>query len=236
MLAGPLDMAHHLGPHAQFRGSIWATETPDGWEGEMSGQFIEVDLQSLVSEQFPHRLSGPAEITIQNARIHHGRLEEASGMLTAGPGVISRSLLTAALENLHCTAGDAAAKVAALEQYEQLAFAFTIDASGLTLRGQCPAKRGAILTSRDGALLSESAAAVPVVSLLRTLVPQSEVQAPATRESAWLISRLPVPEIVPPTEKPPELAAADATESLAAFNARGRKRRFLVLCHSLILG
>ncbi len=205
LLAGPLGVAHHLGPHARFRGSIWATETPDGWEGELSGQFVDVDMQSLVSEQFPHRLSGPAEITIQNARIHRGRLEEASGMLTAGPGVISRSLLSAAAENLHWTAGDAAAKVATLEQYEQLALRFTIDAGGLTVRGQCPGAVGAILTSRDGVLLRESgAAAVPVVALLRTLVPQSEVQAPATRESSWLIGRLPVPEVMPPTGTSPE--------------------------------
>ncbi len=205
LLAGPLGIAHHLGPHARFRGSIWASETSEGWEGEISGQLLDVDLQSLVSEQFPHRLSGPAEITIQNARIHRGRLEEASGMLTAGPGVVSRSLLAAAVESLHWISGDAAAKVAPLEQYEQLALRFTIDAGGLTVRGQCPGAAGAILTSRNGIVLSESgAAAVPVVALLRTLVPQSEVQAPATRESSWLIGRLPVPEVMPPTGTSPE--------------------------------
>ena len=107
MLAAALGVANHLGTRAKFNGSVWFMETAEGIDGEMSGQFTDVDLQQLVTEQFPHRLSGSAAITIQQARFSRGRLEEASGTLTAGPGVISRSLLAAAVVHLHLARGPA---------------------------------------------------------------------------------------------------------------------------------
>ncbi len=205
LLAGPLGFLPHLGPRASFRGSIWATETSDGWEGEISGALVDVDLQSLVTEQFPHRLSGRADIAIQKCSFRHGRLEEAGGVLTAGPGVIGRSLLIAAADNLHLTAGEAAAKVATLQEYRELALGFVIDTAGITLRGQCSGAPGVLVKSRDGALLTESAGPPePAVALLRMLVPQSEVQVPATREADWLIGRLPVPAVMPPANQPPQ--------------------------------
>ncbi len=94
-----------LGPRCRFRGYIWANETADGWEGEVTGQLAELDLGSLVSDHFPHRMSGSGELTVQSARFRHGRLEEGSGILVAGPGTIDRSLLTAAVEAPRPAAG-----------------------------------------------------------------------------------------------------------------------------------
>jgi hypothetical protein len=206
MLAVPLGIANHLGTQAKFRGSVWATETADGWDGELSGQFTDVDLQILVSEQFPHRLSGAAEITVQKARFRHGRLEEAAGTLSAGPGVVSQSLVAAAIEFLHLAPRPANHHAEdMLRQYEQLSLAFVVDASGLTLHGQCSGAAGAVMRLGDGTVLSEPAGSSgPIAALVRTLVPQSAVQVPATRESGWLIGRLPVPQVVLREDQPPQ--------------------------------
>ena len=64
---------------------------------------------------------------------------------------------------------------------------------------------GTILQSHDGVLLAEAAGpSGPVVALLRMLVPESEVQVPATRESDWLAARLPLPQVMPPPDQPPQ--------------------------------
>ena len=162
-------------------------------------------MQSLVSEQFPHRLSGKAEFVVQKARFRHGRLEEAAGTLSAGPGVVSQSLVSAAIANLHLVpAPDNSHADDMLRQYEQLALAFTLDSAGLTLRGQCSGAAGVVMRLGDGTVLREAGTSSgPMAALVRTLVPQSEVQVPATRESDWLIERLPVPQVVLPEGQSP---------------------------------
>jgi hypothetical protein len=203
-LAVPLGVANRLGGSAKFRGSVWATATTEGWEGELSGQFTDVDLQNLVSEQFPHRLSGTAEITVQKARFSHGRLEEAVGTLSAGPGVVSQSLVSAAVEYLHLVPGPANSHADMLRQYEQLALAFVVDSAGLTLHGQCAGAPGVVMRLGDGTVLGEAGGpSGPLVALVRTLVPRSEVQVPATRQSDWLIERLPVPQAILPDGQSP---------------------------------
>jgi hypothetical protein len=205
MLAAALRTANHLGSRAKFSGSVWFTETAEGIEGELTGQLTDVDFQQFVTEQFPHRLSGTAAITIQKARFGRGRLEEAAGTLSAGPGAISRSLITAAATHLHLVRGSAPEPTGSLSPYEELAVAFVIDSSGITLHGQCQGAAGAILQSHDGVLLSEATGpSGPVVALLRMLVPESEVQVPATRESDWLAARLPLPQVMPPPDQPPQ--------------------------------
>ena len=89
-----------LGPRCRFRGCIWASETPDGWDGEVTGQLVGLDLGSLITDHFPHRISGIGEATIQRARFRRGRLEEATGIVAAGPGTIDRPLLAAAVGRL----------------------------------------------------------------------------------------------------------------------------------------
>ena len=72
---------------------------------KLSGQLLGVDLDRLVSDHFPHKLSGAADVTINTARFLHGRLEQASGTIIAGPGVVSRSLLLSAARHLPFTTG-----------------------------------------------------------------------------------------------------------------------------------
>ncbi len=208
LAAGPVEL-DPLGPRCRFRGYIWANQTPgsrspNDWDGELTGQLLDVDLDRLVTDRFPHKLSGTAEVTIQPARFHRGRLEEAAGIVTAGPGVIGRSLIDAAVERLGLvrnaqpsTTGDPGDLV----PYEQLSVGCILDSDGLRLQGRCAMPSpGAILVDRRGRLLSEPRLQPqPVVALLQMLVPHSEVQVPATCQTDRLMRRLPVPQIVRPT-------------------------------------
>jgi hypothetical protein len=204
LLVIPLAIKNRLGERARFCGSISAIETADGWSGEIAGEFKDADLQAIVSEQFPHQLSGTANIKIESARFDDGRLTEARGTLIAGPGVVGQSLLRSAASQLKL-AGTATDLDREIVPYDQLAFSFGIDASGLAIGGVCDGSTGTIVRRGETALLAESGTARrPLVALVRTLVPASELQVPATRESNWLIDHLPIPSIVLPTGQQPQ--------------------------------
>ena len=224
LLAVGLDMLKPLGPQCRFRGYVWANETfggpvsggaspavaasgdasPDGWDMEVTGGLIDVDLDSLVSSRFPHKLSGTGQVILQWARVRRGRLEDVSGTLVAGPGitgraVVSRSLIDAAVGRLGMVRGAEPNTPGDLVPYEQLALAFLIDPQGVRLQGRCAAGGpGAVLVDGYSRLLSESPqTARPVASLLQMLVPANELQVPATRQTEWLMRHLPVAKIVP---------------------------------------
>ena len=204
LLIIPLGIRNGLGERARFRGSVSAVETADGWNGELAGEFKEVDLQAVVSEQFPHQLSGSADIAIQHARFERGRLIEARGAIVAGRGAISQSLLQAAAQNLQLT-GTATDLDRPIVSYDQLAMSFSIDSSGLSIGGLCTGANGTIVRRGDASLLAEGTpAARPVLALVRMLVPKSELQVPATRESNWLINHLPIPSVMPPAGERPQ--------------------------------
>jgi len=203
VLAMGLSELKPLGPQCRFRGYIWASETPDGWEGEVTGQLVELDFGRLITGHFPHHLSGIGEATIQRARFRHGRLEEGSGILAVGPGTIDRSLVAAAVDRLGLVA-DANLPSSSREKglrvaYQELALSVTLDTRGLRLRGRCNvAEPGTILSNGQNRLLGEPLQESQSVSaLVRTLVPQSAVQVPASRQTDWLLRHLPVPKVMP---------------------------------------
>lgn len=206
MLAVPLGITNHLGTRATFRGSLWAIESADGWDGELVGEFANVDLQSLVSEQFPHRLSGTANITVRKARFRGGRLEEIEGSFAAGPGSVSQSLINAAVDNLHlATRPEDHHDADMLRPYKQISLGFLANAAGLTLQGQCSGSPGNIVRFDDETVLGDAGGkSGPMVALVRMLVPRSEVQVPATRESNWLIDCMPVPRAILPAGQVPQ--------------------------------
>ena len=189
----------HLGPHCRFRGALRATETAAGWEGEVAGRLQSVELDDLVSGQFPHRLSGHAELIVERLRFRSGRIDQATGVLSAGPGLAGRSLFKSASDGLGLVPAGEIKTLGQLVPYEQLALAFSFDEHGLAIRGQCgePAP-GGILCDRTGALMLEpERASQPIINLVRTLVPSNDTQVPITRESDTLLRLLPLPEARP---------------------------------------
>jgi hypothetical protein len=109
-------------------------------------------------------------------------------------------LIEAACARLNLRPGGSLGAQDDLVPYEELMLAVLMDSGGLRLQGRClVGGPGTILADRRGRLLGEPAAQPqPVVALLQTLVPLSEVQVPATRQTDWLMRHLPVPQVVPP--------------------------------------
>ncbi len=201
MLFNPLvDSPGVLGNESRFRGAIRAKETSAGWSGDLEGIFSDVDLQPLVSERFPHQLTGKADITIERAAFQDGRLTEAALELVAGPGVISRSLLLAAVESLHMEAKETFSPRSPLVDYQQLIFQARFDADGLQISGQADPRfpRAVIFDTQRVLLFAPEMKSLPVTALVRMLVPSNEVQVPASRETQWLIEHLPVPQVMRP--------------------------------------
>lgn len=184
----------NLGDQCTFRGSIWAEQGSDGWNADVAGTLREMDLDQLVTSQFPHKLSGMAELVMHGVRMHQGRVVKASGQLRCGGGAVSRSLLDAAERALQLQ-HHARAEDAPLLEYGQLALCFSLDDRNLTMSG--PADSPAtIMADTQGPLLSVNRSEpVSPVDVLRMLVPYNDVYVPATRETAGLFRTLPLPRI-----------------------------------------
>jgi hypothetical protein len=207
LLAALAERGNFLGQKSTLRGDIRATEMPDGWQGEFSGRLENVDLNDLVSNQFPHRLSGTASVTVEKAIVHRGRLEEFQGEISAGPGIISESLLSAAVDQLKMRRDGAVAADGSFVRYETLRAAFRLDSNGLKLSGVCLKNpTGVVVCRQAGAILWESLGGpLPIAALVKALVPDSKLQVPATRQTDWLLNLLPIPDVLPnDPSAPPE--------------------------------
>lgn len=188
-----------LGRGSDFQGRIIFSQQGGHTRTQASGRLAHVDLDVLVSSQFPHRLSGLGEIEFAQVTIDDGRVESAAGRIIAGPGAISRSLVQSALVHLQLqAASDAKLDANPLLPYRRLAFSFAVDSQGLKLEGDAGQSPGAMLIDDRGRVLVNGPAVAnqPVVNLARALVPRAEVQIPATRETAALVRALPLPSIV----------------------------------------
>jgi hypothetical protein len=205
LLAAGLPELGTLGSRCRFRGYIWAnqdsgSQTSDNWSGEVTGQLLGVDLDRLVTDHFPHKLSGAADVTIQTARFSHGRLEQATGTVMAGPGVVSRSLLQAAVKHLQFTSGADLDLLGDQVPYDRMALDLFLDGGGLRIAGQCSsANSGIVMTDHRLCLLAApDTRSRPVAAFIQTLVPESMVQVPATDQTDWLVAHLPLPPAVAP--------------------------------------
>ncbi|HET6880936.1 MAG TPA: hypothetical protein VFI31_12315, partial [Pirellulales bacterium] len=139
-----------------------------------------------------------------------GRVERAIGSLRSSSGTIGGSLLLAAVEELGCQPGPASPGkfpfvVGRNRHYRDLALGFAVDQRGLQLHSLADERPGALVLSGDGAVLisAPDEGPLPLVQLLRALAPDSQVQVPATKETAQLAPWLPWPPIVPPADHAP---------------------------------
>lgn len=201
LLAAIAPNAARFGPHCRFAGSFVADETAAGLSCEAQGILSDADLDALVTEHFPHQLSGLARIQIDRASIETGRLTELCGFLQAQNGAVSHSLLAAAQEHLHLELADNNPSIQPGRPvaFRQLSIGFALRESRLTLTGNAdPAQPGVLLANAAGPLLiAPPQHSAPAISLLRTLLPGSEHQVPATRQTDALVRLFPLPDIAP---------------------------------------
>jgi hypothetical protein len=194
-MAVGLPELQRLGPACRFSGYGWANQGPDGWDGELTGQLLDLDLGQLLS-QFGHRLTGTADLAIGRAKVHGGRLAEAAGTLTGAPGRIGGRLVDAVVEHLRMVRPPRAAGSADVLPYDYLALEFRLDWQGLRLAGRCPgAEPGTILLAAGGPLLSQPAGGPqPLAALVRALAPAGSAVLPASPQTDWLARHLPLAE------------------------------------------
>lgn len=202
LLAAPLLPAlSRLGNRAEFEGTLWASAAPGGWEGAIEGpaKIMGVDLDALVSGQLPHHLDGTAQIGLSKLSFRRGRVEEVKGSLSAGPGIISYTLLDGAVAEGLAVGLTKAKKPGHSLAYEELAMSFVLDSRGITLAGQCHgAAAGTLLTMR----YPDREQAVPVAAspgerqsvaaLVRALAGKGESLLPASAEAQSLARLLPL--------------------------------------------
>ncbi len=203
MIEDALPEVRMLGENCEFSGLIWSKDSETGSQGEVNGRFRNVDLSQLVEAQFAHTLRGIADVELRRATFRDGRLVDAAGSLTCSGGLIGNELLDAADHSLSMKSNRGVNGSHA--SFRRLALSFQIDQSMLSIRGQCD-DRGAIAIDEQGrALLVESPQAnVPVLALVRTLVPNDNLQVPFTTETATLLSIFPAPSAsraAPPSER-----------------------------------
>lgn len=200
LLALGLPEFERAGANSRFSGYVSANQNLGGWQGEMVGEWSNLDLGELLGDKCPHKLTGPAQVYLQSVRFRDGRLEEAVGAISAGPGIVSRSLLNAAVERLTLTRGAEPNTPGEFVPYEQLAAAFLLNSKGLQLQGRCSGiGPGSILVDRYCRLLGDPAMQPkPVTALLQMLVSSGEQQVPASRQSERLLRWLPLPEVLVP--------------------------------------
>ncbi len=196
-----LPQLEQLGGECTFQGSVWSEQIGSQWEAEVSGVFCQLDLDRLITSRFRQKLSGMSQLTVTRLMIHRNRVTEAAGQLYSAAGVVSQSVLDAAERSLALTQHPRSGGATNL-QYRELSLQFALDANGLAIAPQRePAQDGKtipVLSDSHGALLSLSEAAhVSPLALVQMLAPQTELQVPASRETAALLQVLPLPEITP---------------------------------------
>jgi hypothetical protein len=194
LLATGLPSFEGLGSEGRYCGVLWAALLPQGWEGGLKGRFNRLDLDRLVTDRFPHKLSGLAEVTIRQAEFHQGRLVKLDGSINAGPGVVSRSLVDDSAQFLRCVAATDPGMVVPELPYQLLAATFLLDHRGLQLHGLCqPEGSRVILTGPYRWIVGEpDVQPQPLAGLLQTLIPVQHIRVPAGAD--WLFDRLPMSE------------------------------------------
>jgi len=227
LLAHWLPALDLLGPQCRLRGYLWgspasvgttgnsaaADPAPVSFDTEMTGELLGVDLGRLLTEYSPHSAAGTVNVALQSARFHAGRLVEAAGTISGGPGTMGRSLLDAAVAHLQwrTAAFEATQRQIA---YEQLALAFVLSAGGWSLRAVAPAwGPGIVLAHGRQPLLGDPLTQPqPILGLVRLLAAPSLHQVPATSQSQWLLRHL--PEATPVVAAGIEPSAEDAAVRL----------------------
>jgi hypothetical protein len=188
-----------LGDDCHFAGSLQIRESATAMAGILGGTFRRVDLDSLVTEHFPHQLSGSATIQVEQAEIEAGRLAQLRGNFRVANGSASPSLLVAAEEHLGLQLTHDRHAASASVPFDELAFSFHLDGNQLEFVGLADAANENVV-ARDAAgqlVTVPPSHSVPALNLLRTLLPDNQYQVPATRQTGALVGLFPVPDLAP---------------------------------------
>lgn len=204
-----------LGTEATFAGTFWTIDARDGRRGQLSGKLNNVDLSQLVTQNFRHTLTGKAQLEIEQAVMHQGRLQVAEANIYAGPGSVGHSLLQAARSELQMPLFEPGfSGPDGLAAYHRLAAHVTLDWQGLRIEeyrskndqsqhnvdSHLGQRAGVVMTGGNNTILVVPQNLLPSTALLRTLAADDDdralLQGPINTLAKWL----PQPVILPPRE------------------------------------
>lgn len=191
-----------------FRRSTFAgvlrVETDNGQvRGTLRGEFDDFDLRHMLPDGSTHSLTGRAKLEWQHLAWQDDRVEVAQGILRASDGTASRTLLSAAVELLDCTAAENLGNDN-LIAFDKLACRFRLHATGLTVWGERPmpnpdsaGRASGYLLSRQGQplLLEPKFVELPMARLVRLVTMPAYGWLPGTREAERIARALPLPSV-----------------------------------------
>ncbi|MDP6445633.1 MAG: hypothetical protein QGG36_07600 [Pirellulaceae bacterium] len=194
-----------LGEAAEFQGDVewaaWEATGEDTWRVS-KGELYNLELDRLVTDFFPYKMSGDIRIGNIQAQAVNGALEFFSGELhSSSAGVASRRLVESLEKHagLHAALPPAAddGSTNRLLRYSQLGVAFEIRSNGFaTLTPLCAGPlQGAIMLDGEQAplILAADSRETPVASLVKGFTGDNRLTVSATTASAKLLSKLPLP-------------------------------------------
>ncbi len=181
------------------------------WEGDFTGDLLDVDLATLVSRRFPsHRLAGPARVAVESARWGDRPGQgpgwiEAKGKLSAGQGVVGVDLLTSLAREMKFRLAPRMTRLDPRKneiEFGSLGLAFDMQSNGEIQLGGSLGNEfppDAVLTGGANALAYAPQGASSVHGLIKTLFPVADAQSgtlvPLTAESRVLLCLPVAPEI-----------------------------------------
>ncbi len=180
-----------LGRGAVFQGT-WE------WEGdeehrawEVRGRLGNVDLNRVVTESFPHKLSGLAMVRLERLRVLDGQVVELAGVMSSREGMVSRGLLEGGRRWLGWSIESGAGELPRQIRYDQLSVGFGVRGGRLRLWGiEGPSEAKTILLRAGEITVSAGDDEHTTAALLRALFPDAGVILTRTQRTGRLWSWL----------------------------------------------
>ena len=177
-----------------FSGKAGLRWRGSSYELEARGTLGGVDLNRVITDSFPHKLSGIAELEFTKLHVVDGRILRAAGRVESAGGVASRSLIESGRQWLGWRLELSGEELPPLIPYNQLALTFDYDSGKLRLAGGCDqGTRGFLLVAdRVTVAIPQTARSMPVDRVARMLLPNAAIVFPTSRQAANLIPWMPL--------------------------------------------
>ncbi len=182
---------------ASFQGEISATCENQHTHGKLQGQLRNVDLQTWIGSEGPHRLQGVAQFQLEQLEWLDDGIQVAQGNIKGGRGASSFSLLLNAHDICDCATGPTWGTLSSesedkLVPFDQMSFSFQMSDAGIAVAGHC--EEGALMTFDQIPLLFAPSLVRPVGELVQLLDNRRQPGwLPATRKAHDMAEKLPLP-------------------------------------------
>ena len=202
-----------FGTKSHFQGNAIVDLSSKNTKCEIEGTIHEADFAELAKSLPLGTIQTIGELQFDQVQWIGNRIVSARGSLRCKSGRIDSKFIDAAVRALGCKrytiSRDDSASILPLQTdsnspsipFDELAFEFTLEEAGLTLRGLCRSQQlensGTILANNGQALLGQpNYERIPVSNLVFFFIPQVQEYLLATREAQGIASWLPLPSVM----------------------------------------